>query len=108
MATVIIQEITMEHTITDSLGTLIQEGDKVIYNLSGELALGIIKRAVITKTRKTTYVPYSLDTYLIEIEYINSHNEYNKPKNGISRVKNPKSIIVLKGILHFNTPYGLK
>lgn len=88
----------MTHTITDALGHEIKEGDRVIYNLSGELALGVIKRAVITQTRNISWQPYTLDTYLIEIHYISSDNIYNAPKDHISKVRNPKSIVVIKDI----------
>lgn len=87
-----------EDTITDALGHTIQEGDKVIYNLSGELALGIIKSARVTRKETISYAPYVQYDYLIEIEYIKSNSLYKRPKNGISKVRNPQSIVVSKGI----------
>lgn len=82
--------------ITDALGHEIKEGDTVIYNLSGELALGIIKRAVITETRKVSWYPYFIHKYLIEILYTNGSRD--APKNHISKVRNPKGIVVIKDI----------
>ncbi len=80
--------------VMDSLGHEIQIGDRVIYNLSGELAVGVIKRAEITRTHKTTYAPYEYHDYIIEVA-LEGPFGYNARRGHISKVKNPKGIIVI-------------
>ena len=79
--------------ITDAQGIEIKAGDRVIYNLSGELALGEIISAEIIRRENVTYAPYYRNTYKIQIKFING-NRGLAPKHGISIVRNPKSIFV--------------
>lgn len=75
--------------INDSLGRTIQDGDTIIYNLSGELAKG----KVISQSLRLWNNGWRDHTYYtIKVQHIAGGN---KPKNGISTVTNPKSIIVI-------------
>ena len=75
--------------INDSLGRTIQDGDTIIYNLSGELAKGtVISQAI--RIQQSTWRDYT--TYTIKVKHIAGGN---RPNNGISTVTNPKSIIVI-------------
>ena len=83
-------------TIYDAFGHTIQEGDCVIYNLSGELALGQIISAEY-KQRKTNYG--TIYDYTIKVKVLKHSGTYNAPHSGISTVRNPNGIVVVKGIL---------
>ena len=83
-----------ETTIHDSLGHSIQAGDEVIYNLSGELALGRVISAE-SKTVMGRYYNRPYTTQIIKIQHIQGGD---RPKNGISAVRNPLGIVVLKGL----------
>lgn len=75
--------------IQDSLGRTIQDGDTVIYNLSGELAKGKILSQTL-RLWNNGWRDYT--TYIIKVQHIAGGN---KPKNGISKVTNPKGIIII-------------
>lgn len=77
--------------VLDALGHRVQEGDIVIYNLSGTLAKGKIKSLRVTKDHNNWR---SWNVYLIQIELIESSLHY--PAGKISKVRNPDGIIVLR------------
>lgn len=85
-------------SIKDALGNDIQVDDYVIYNLSGELAYGQIISAEY-REEKVTWGTGILNVYKIRIRCLKHSGTYNAPRNGISTVKNPFSIIVVKGLL---------
>lgn len=84
--------------IKDSLGTPIEPEQIVIYNHSGTLAVGKVLR-VVHKERPQYYTCKMIFAGFIEITHINPQGSAlgrsKSPKNGISRVRNPDSIIVI-------------
>ncbi len=78
--------------IYDSLGSPLTVDDIVVYNLSGDLAVGKITQ-IVEKDRKSHGFTYFAGFIKIQVlessRYGNTH---------ISTVRNPKSIVVLKHI----------
>lgn len=85
-------ELVKKYPITDALGAFIKVGQRVAYNLSGNLAIGTVTE-VVSKFRSTGYWSYFKGHIKIRYE----EGLYNYNKEHISTVKNPNAVIVLYG-----------
>lgn len=68
----------------DARDNILEIGQRVVYNLSGELSVGIITNII------EKYRVYYSHTYFSGTIYIKQDN-----KEHISKIKNPKGIIVV-------------
>jgi hypothetical protein len=82
-----------DRVLTDSRGVKLEEGLRVAYNLSGSIALGVIKKIHKnkwkqdsgTKNSRTGEMPWRLE---FELHVLGEDNK-------ISKIKNPNSFLII-------------
>lgn len=76
----------------DARGTQIIEGARVAYNLSGDVAVGVVVRMPGKQGQHPRWGHYVGGPITIEL----THNAAGMSKGHLSKVKNPRSVLVLK------------
>lgn len=77
--------------VKDSVGTPIFVGDKVVYNLSGELAYGRVEKITEKLSRNAFHDSMN---YIVHITYLDGAVKYGKDTH-VSKVGNTNCIIVI-------------
>lgn len=84
-----------QDSFTDALGYTVLVGDRVVYNLSGSLAIGVVESIT---TSPSGYGMYRQDRYTVTVQYVNGKFPKYKRFTHRSKVKNLDSIMRVDAI----------